>query len=226
LAGNVEEVAEAGSLTMLWTIVSSGIDSACTDRDAETLVLRLIDENGNQSGDEVTAPCTDFAIQVEDIVAGTYALELRLENGAGDSLTAWKELQDVVIEAEATTVEDVNFASAMFVPSETGSLEVDWAIAGKATATACTARGAETLVIKLYDERGNRYGDPTQAACADFSVAIRRLPVGDYTLTAVLVDAGGDELTTTVDAEGMTIAEGETTSQSLAFPEDSFYGYY
>lgn len=101
-----------------------------------------------------------------------------------------------------------------------GTLLVDWTVEGRHATAACRETGADTVDITISTGRGDVV-DEFQELCESFEVSVDLLP-GTYLIDAVLLDANGTAITTTV-SDRVFIDPGVGTVSAVDFPTDSFF---
>ena len=104
-------------------------------------------------------------------------------------------------------------------PREYGPLRVDWTIDGTKATAACHSAGADTISIAISTERG-RLLQRLEEPCEAFDASVELLP-GTYVVGAALLDADGDELTSTV-ADSVLIYPDVVSFSAFDFPRASF----
>ena len=215
---------DTGALLLEWSVAGSTNDAACESRRAEQLVVRLYDADDDQWNEEAAEDCTDFSVTVTEIPEGVYTVKARLENDDGDALTAWQTIREIELIGDRTTQRELDFDADLFVGSvASGELRLDWTIDGENEELWCELYDAGFIEFHLYDADGRLYLDPPTAPCESFSATLSRLPVGDYGIGAVLLDADGNVITSTIPPQHVAISEDNVTLQEFDFPEGSFF---
>jgi hypothetical protein len=105
-------------------------------------------------------------------------------------------------------------------PPPLGTLLVDWTVAGSKRALTCADFSADSIdvVIRTHD---GLFVDEFTEYCESFQTSVDLSP-GTYVVDAVLLDAGGSELTTPV-TDRLRVYRWETSVSALDFPAASFY---
>jgi hypothetical protein len=101
-----------------------------------------------------------------------------------------------------------------------GTLIIDWTIDGSTDPNRCNQSSSETLEILVVPADGGRARSFTQA-CDLFAASIDLAP-GDYSASAVLVDAYGKARTTTLAIDPFRILGNDELSTPIDFPASSF----
>jgi len=102
-----------------------------------------------------------------------------------------------------------------------GTLIIDWTIDGSTDPNRCNQSSSETLEILIVPADGRQERSFSQA-CDLFAASIDLAP-GDYSASAVLVDAGGNARTTTLDIDPFRILGDDELSTPIDFPASSFF---
>lgn len=212
-----------GAFTLDWTVAGSTREEACESRRATTLVVRLYDADGDQWGDDFSEECDDYSLTIPSIPEGEYSAQVQLEDEAGEGLTPVAVIDQVVIVDDETTHEAIAFEDSIFDGSlVTGTLKIEWLIEGESDASRCEQYHAASIELRLLDATEALYVDPATAPCDAFAATISELPVGDYSIGAVLVDTEGEAVTATIDPVAITVSADNVTLQEFAFPAASF----
>jgi hypothetical protein len=98
---------------------------------------------------------------------------------------------------------------------------LDWTIQGTKDPAQCTAFGATTFNVALYNGAGGQ-GQWTQD-CAAFATTISGLAADTYTGNANLLDATDAPRTTTVSLAPFAVIGGTTVTVAVDFPGRSFF---
>lgn len=104
---------------------------------------------------------------------------------------------------------------------DSGTLTVDWTVDGLYDPAECTQGGAETIDI-IVTTLDDVLVDEHTEWCSAFQTRIE-LSQGTYRASAVLLDAGGVERTTSVDLGVFHILGDDELAMPVNFPADSFY---
>jgi len=124
------------------------------------------------------------------------------------------------VSACTTTVEPV--PTAVIVPTEsTGTLVVAWTIRAGTDPGDCSLSGAAAIRIHVVTIDVVDAGTYEQA-CGAFATSIT-LPPGTYEASALLVDAGGGDRTTSVPIQAFTILGADVLTIPIDFPANSFF---
>ncbi len=105
-------------------------------------------------------------------------------------------------------------------PPPNGILVVDWTVDGTTDPSRCDQADAASAQVTVSDLNGDTIGTFEQS-CSAFAESIS-LQDGDYTASAVLVDANGKPRTTTVPINRFSIFGGDELDIPVDFPADSF----
>ncbi|HEY2404983.1 MAG TPA: hypothetical protein VGI10_03225 [Polyangiaceae bacterium] len=104
-----------------------------------------------------------------------------------------------------------------------GVISVGWTLESSSDPNQCSAHGASTISIQLFDNTGAQFGAASTAACSGLSTMITNVPVGAYTVKAELLDSIGNLLTSVVTtANPVIVNEGQTSGVVIDFPAGSF----
>jgi hypothetical protein len=101
-------------------------------------------------------------------------------------------------------------------------LVLDWTIDGSKDPGECTATGAATLNVALYNSVGGFSGQWAQA-CSAFATTITGLVPDTYTGSANLLDAAGNPRTTSVSLAPFAVVAGIAATVPIDFPINSFF---
>jgi hypothetical protein len=102
-----------------------------------------------------------------------------------------------------------------------GTLVVDWTISNTTDPARCNESNADSIEVTVNDLNGDNIGTFEQD-CSAFAESISLQP-GDYTASAVLVDANGKARTTAVPINRFTIFGADELDIPIDFPADSFF---
>lgn len=102
---------------------------------------------------------------------------------------------------------------------ETGSVTVNWLVAGSSHPLACARFGAEEMELVVYDEDRRPVARET-ASCRSFSISLS-LPEGRYTADVRLLGAGQRSASTSRTLEDIDIVAGTDLAINVDFPADS-----
>jgi hypothetical protein len=102
-----------------------------------------------------------------------------------------------------------------------GTLVVDWTIDNTTDPAKCSQSEADSIDVTINDLNGDVIGTFEQD-CSAFAESISLQP-GDYTASAVLVDANGKARTTAVPINRFTIFGSDELDIPIDFPADSFF---
>ena len=102
----------------------------------------------------------------------------------------------------------------------TSFLHVYWTIDGATDPGECRASGATDISVLIETSSGDRVGE-FLADCRDFETEIELDP-GRYYVNAVLLDGRGDERTTSVDLDPISLGSDDYRSVEIDFPADAF----
>lgn len=214
-----------GNIEVDFTIAMGTDPTACTTYDATTLVVNVEDSTGATVGTSTMADCTAFMATVTDLAPGTYTVTASFIDASGNSVSTTVSLPPVTVAAGATATTTVDFPVDSFMGTTTGttgSIELDWTIAGGTDAGACTTYSAATLMVTVTDSAGNPVGNGYTAPCSDFATTVQDLPAGTYMVSASFVDSSGNSVSTTVGPISVIVTASATATQPLAFPASAF----
>jgi hypothetical protein len=105
------------------------------------------------------------------------------------------------------------------VPEATGTLTVTWTVAGAPDPSVCSAYGATTLELVVYDETGSQVAT-ANAPCDSFALSLS-LSEGGYTADATLVDPDSTARSVTKTLDAINVVAGTDLSIDLDFPTTS-----
>jgi len=105
------------------------------------------------------------------------------------------------------------------LPAGSGSVTLNWLVAGTTSAAVCAQYDAAELELVLYDATG-RPVTRALTPCGSFTVSVG-LPEGTYTADAALLDAGGRSVSTTKTLEAIEVVAGTDLAINLDFPSSS-----
>jgi hypothetical protein len=106
-------------------------------------------------------------------------------------------------------------------PPPTGDAVVDWTVAESKDPQSCSAFGAVTLHVALYDTSGAFAGSYYQD-CTAMATTIAGLDPASYTGHAELLDAAGNARTTSISLIPFDVVADATSLVALDFPASSF----
>ena len=101
-----------------------------------------------------------------------------------------------------------------------GTWILDWTIDGSTDPNRCNQSSSTTLEILVEPSAGGQ-ASSYSSWCDSFAASIDLAP-GDYFATAVLVDAGGNARTTTLDIDPFRILGNDELRTPIDFPASSF----
>lgn len=107
-------------------------------------------------------------------------------------------------------------------PPPAGEALMQWSVEEATDPDACSAHGATTFHVSLYNAAGGFAGEWVQD-CTAFATTIYGLDPDDYTGHAELTDSDGNARTTSVSLQPFTVVGDTSTSVSIDFPADSFF---
>jgi len=214
----------SGSLTITWSIASTTDPAWCTTENAASIVIQLTDASGAAYGSTTVAPCSAFAVTIPSLPPGTYDASAHMVDGSNRVISSTVGPAQVSVISGLTSSQGLAFPASSFTGStpSSGTLLVSWDVATSTDPAQCIAHGAANIVIQLTDASGAPYGTPTVMSCGSFMASIVNLPAGTYAMSAYMVSASNDPVTTTVGPVPVTIIGASTTSQAIDFPLDSF----
>jgi hypothetical protein len=99
------------------------------------------------------------------------------------------------------------------------TLTVEWSIAGSDDPDECSA--SDVRYAHIIVESRSHTVDEFEARCDD-GVAHVDLDPGTYWVTVVLRDRGGDDRTTAVESDRVTLYGHDDVTVHVDFPDDSF----
>jgi hypothetical protein len=107
-------------------------------------------------------------------------------------------------------------------PPAAGGAILDWTINGTKDPAQCTATGATTFNVSLFNSAGGSAGQFVQD-CSAFATSINGLFPDTYTGRANLLDSGGLPRTTSVSLAPFDVVDGVSTTVAVDFPANSFF---
>jgi|GEM_PF-1927087 len=215
-----------GTLTVNWTIESSSSASGCSKFNAAEISIQLLDGNGNAVGAAHTTPCSTFAWTLTNLTAGSYTVTSTLLAATGQAVSTVATSNAFAIAVNSTVTVNVDFPTASFSPFNAthGMLQLDWTIASSPAASLCASYGAVNISFSLFDANGNAYGSANVSSCSAQTAIVYAITPGTYNVTAKMLDANGQTITTTATATSVIITAGTKTEQAFDFPLSSFTG--
>jgi hypothetical protein len=105
------------------------------------------------------------------------------------------------------------------VPDTTGTVTVQWTVAGAPDPSVCSAYGATTLELVVYDANGTQVAT-ANAPCDSFALTLT-LDEGTYTADATLVDPDSTARSVTKPLDDIDVVAGTDLSIDLDFPTSS-----
>ena len=102
-----------------------------------------------------------------------------------------------------------------------GSLSVTWTIASVSDASLCGQYGAASVALLVNDSSGNQFSRVTPT-CSAMSTSIPNVPAGTYTLTAQMLDAQGNPISSVIGPLSVSLTGGATATQNIDFPATAF----
>jgi hypothetical protein len=103
----------------------------------------------------------------------------------------------------------------------TSFLRVYWTIDGSTDPAECRQADVSDISILVETRSGETVGEYL-SDCRDFETEIELDP-GRYYANAVLLDRNGDERTTVIEFDPLSLGSDERQDISVDFPNDSFY---
>jgi uncharacterized protein (DUF2141 family) len=212
-----------GNLVVDWTILGSVDSGQCTAHGAQTVSVQVFNSSGVEAS-SIAVNCSAFSATFNALPVGDYTIQAQLESAGGATLANLPASVAATVQDGLTTSETVDFSESAFnTPvAGTGTLEIDWTIAGSADASLCATHSAQTLSIQVFDASNVQYGGTINAACSSLTASVTGLPAGSYSVQAQMLDATGASITTLIGPLAETITSGVVTRQAVDFPEDSF----
>ena len=107
------------------------------------------------------------------------------------------------------------------VTDDTGSLTIDFTVAGREDGAVCGEWDVAAADIQIIDAFGDLVSD-VQVNCEDFSRTID-LPEDDYRAEVTLVDANDNALSTTAVVHRLEVLAGTDLEVGVDFPESSMF---
>jgi uncharacterized protein (DUF2141 family) len=101
-----------------------------------------------------------------------------------------------------------------------GSIAVSWTIDGDTGSARCETYGATQVSVAVYDASGNRYGTE-KGTCSDFALTVGNLSSGDYVVHATLQDKNGNNVSSEVTSDSVTVVSGDARSVRVDFDANS-----
>jgi hypothetical protein len=105
------------------------------------------------------------------------------------------------------------------VSQGSGSVTVDWLVAGVDDPGLCAMYGADEIEVVIDDESGGQVAT-ANAACGSFHVTVP-LPEGTYSADVTLVDRAGNAITTTKTLSALDVVAGTDLAVQVDFPSSS-----
>ena len=118
----------------------------------------------------------------------------------------------------------VLFTLMLILPACTtanGSLSATWTIASSSDSSLCAKYGATSVALFVNDPSGNPFSRVTPA-CSAMSTGIPNAPAGTYTVTAQMLDAHGNTVSSAIGPLSVSVTSGATATQNIDFPATSF----
>ena len=167
--------------------------------------------------------CSELSITYSNVPSGSYTVTAQMLDASGNPVSNFVGPIGVSFSSGDTATPNINFPATAFSndPAE-GTLTLSWTIASSPAAAQCAAHGAVNLSVELFDPNGNRVRPGDARRCSAQSVTIPNLAPGTYTVSAEMVNVGGQPVSSAVSAANVDISAGNTTSQSIHFPIGSF----
>jgi hypothetical protein len=107
-------------------------------------------------------------------------------------------------------------------PANQGTLVVRWTLAGVMDPNECIRTASANMELSIADPSGREIA-AYQQPCTIFSMSVPLFP-GNYTASAVLLDAGNQPRSTRVFIDPFTIlGTNDTFDVQVDFPPDSFF---
>ena len=119
----------------------------------------------------------------------------------------------------SVAVEPDNFAPPPTTLEASGTVTLDWLVAGRTDPGLCAAYGATHVELVVYDATGATVARQ-YARCESFSLTVP-LPAGTYTADATLVDPNSNALSVTKPLEAIEVVPGTDLAINLDFPSSS-----
>jgi hypothetical protein len=116
---------------------------------------------------------------------------------------------------------EADVGPGVVVTNDTGSLTIDFTVAGREDGAVCGEWGVAAADIQIIDAFGDLVSD-VEVTCDDFSGTID-LPEDDYRAEVTLVDANGAALSTTAVVHNLEVIAGTDLEVGVEFPESSMF---
>ncbi len=210
-----------GSLTVSWTIASNSDPSLCAQYGASNVAVLVVNASGNPYS-HTTPECSALSTNFQNVPVGVYNVTTQMLGDSGDPVSNSAGPIAVSVTKNNTVGQNFDFAKTAFnnYPS-TGTLTVNWTIASSPAAAQCATYEALNLSIALIDSTGN----PSTAVTVQCSAQTETIPniePGTYSVTAQMLNADGQPVSSAARATNVVISAGNTTSQTLDFPAGLF----
>jgi hypothetical protein len=212
-----------GTLTVTWTIASISDATLCSKYGAASVAILV----NNASGDEYSRSypsCSALSFTFSYVPSGDYTVTGQMLDASGNTVSNYVGPIGVSLSSGNTATPNIDFPETEFItnPAE-ASLTVNWTIASSPPNLAqCGTYGAVNLSISLIDPNGNQYGPAMLAACSADTVTIPNLAPGTYTVSARMLNASGQPVSSAVSATNVGLSAGNKATQSFDFPTGSF----
>jgi hypothetical protein len=105
------------------------------------------------------------------------------------------------------------------VSRASGTITVDWLVAGVKDSGLCAMYGADEIEVVIDDASGGHVAT-ANSRCRNFSLSVP-LPEGTYTADVTLVDRAGNAITTTKTLYSLDVVGGTDLAVQVDFPTSS-----
>jgi hypothetical protein len=105
-------------------------------------------------------------------------------------------------------------------PPGTGTLTLEWSIAGRLSPSDCAAFGADFMELVVFD-RSSTFATEAGAPCEGFALSLE-LPEGVFDAEATLVDRSDFAVSVSEPLDDLVILESSELVASVDYPPGSF----
>jgi hypothetical protein len=119
----------------------------------------------------------------------------------------------------SVAVEPLPLSPPVTVPSESGTVTINWLVAGRTDASICDGYGATHLEI-VIDDRSGAMIARQYAPCGRFTSTVP-LPVGAYSAEVTLVGPSNEAISVTKQLAAIDVVAGTDLAINVDFPSSS-----
>jgi hypothetical protein len=209
-----------GDLRLTWNI--DGLQAAEACGPAGGVTVAFATQPGSIEDLELSAPCENGTVDVEDLRVGNYILRARLLDAQGDTLGVDQQSPSVRPDAQTSAGYRFNLESL-----GRARLHATWTIEGQPPDVACDAEGLSEVEVQFQrlnlEDLEWIVADTATAACATGSVTFEDLiDSGRPRLELLLFEEvlGEPVIVTTTVTEPFALPAGETSTVSVDFALD------